>query len=222
MFRASLGSLTAALPYLLLAGCATSEVEPEQTRSDVAQVGEYLKKNQPGKTWEAGPTRIDTEEVRAAYGKRRFYYVFSAPPLPPRGDPPPGAEVLAEFRKAQAQFEKERVSLTIGIDEQGGITAYLKGEDFSQGLPKIGGEADAKVATAAVLSLFVADELGPRTVAAKDVTVGKDQFVRFVLPSYCSVTVGQAGTGGWRGGVFFDKDGKCIGVAREPLVVQRP
>jgi hypothetical protein len=222
MFRALLGSLTVALPYVLLAGCAASEVKPEQTRSDVAQVEEYLKKNHPGKTWEAGPTRIDTEEVRAAYGKRRFYYVFSTPPLPPRGGPPPGAERLAEFRQAQAQFEKERVSLTLGIDEQGGITAYQKGEDFSRGLPKIGGEAEAKVTTAAVLSLFVADELGPRTVAAKDVTVDKDQFERFVLPSNCSVTVGQAGKGGWRGGVFFDKDGKCMAVTRGLLVVELP
>jgi hypothetical protein len=89
MFRVSLRSSTVALPYILLAGCAASEVEPKQTSSDVAQVEEYLKKNHPGKTWEAGPTRIDTEEVRAAYGERRFYYVFSTPPVPTPSRPSP-------------------------------------------------------------------------------------------------------------------------------------
>jgi hypothetical protein len=89
-------------------------------------------------------------------------------------------------------------------------------------LPKIEDEADAKVAAAAVLSLFVADELGPRTVAAKDVTVDKDLSGRLVRPPHCSVAVGEAGKGGWRGEVFFDKDGKCIAVVREPLVVELP
>jgi hypothetical protein len=217
MFRASLRSLTVAVSGILLTGCAA-----DQARLDVAKVEAYLAKNHPGKTWEDGPTRIDTEEVRAAYGKRRFYYVFSKPPVRPRGGPPPGAELLDDLRKAQAQFDKERVSLTLGIDEQEGITEYPKGEDFSRGLPKIEGEADARVAAAAVLSLFVADELGPRTVAAKDVTVDKDLFGRLVRPSHGSVAVGEAGKGGWRGEVFFDKDGKCIAVAREPLVVKLP
>jgi hypothetical protein len=216
MPRASLRILAVALPSILLAGCAA-----DPTKTDVAKVEDYLKKNHPGKTWETGPTRIDTEEVRVAYGNRRFYYVFSTPPVLPHGGPPPGAEMLEEFRKAQAHFEKERASLTVGIDEQGGITAYQKGEDFSQGLPKLRGEADAKVAAAAALSLFVADELGPRTVAAKDVTVGKDTTGRHVQ-WYCSVTEGRAGEGGWRGEVFFDKDGKCIAVAREPLVQNLP
>jgi hypothetical protein len=206
-----------ALLGILLTGCAA-----DQARLDVAKVEEYLAKSHPGKTWADGPTRIDTEEVRAAYGKRRFYYVFSKPPVRSRGGPPPAAEILDEWRKAQAQFEQERVSLTIGIDEQEGITEYQKGEDFCRGLPKMEGEADAKVAAAAVLSLFVADELGPRTVAAKDVTVDKDQLGRFVRPPHCSVAVGEAGKGGWRGDVFFDKDGKCIVMAREPLVGELP
>jgi transposase len=220
MLRASLRSLTLALPGILLTGCAANQASLDV--ADVAKVEEYLAKNHPGKTWEDGPTRIDTEEVRAAYGKRRFYYVFSKPPGRRGGGPPPGAEILDQLREAQTQFEKERVSLTIGIDGQEGITEYRKGEDFSQGLPKIEDEADAKVAAAAVLSLFVADELGPRTVAAKDVTVDKDLSGRLARPPHCSVAVGEAGKGGWRGEVFFDKDGKCIAAVREPFLVELP
>jgi hypothetical protein len=210
--------LAVVLAAVLRTGCARSEKEAEQTRSDLAKVEEYLKEKHAGKTWRAGPARIDTEEVRAAYGKRRFYYVFSPPPVRPRGGPPPGADVLEEFRKARAKFEKEKVSLTIALDEHGSVSAYQKAEDFSRGLRKIGGEADARTAAAAVLSLFVADELGPKVVAAKDVTVHKDARGRW----QATVTVGAAGKGGWTGTVYFDRDGKCTAVAREPLVVPRP
>jgi hypothetical protein len=206
------------LAGILLSGCASSEAEPEQAKLDVSRVQEYLKENQPGKKWHAGPARIDTEEVRAAYGKRRFYYVFSPPPTLPKGGAPPGTEMLEEFRKARAQFEKENASLTLSFDEQGRITAYEKAEDFSHGLLKIGGEADAKTAAAAVLSLFVADELGPKAVAAKDVTAERDPKGRW----QCSVTVGAVGKGGWRGTAYFDKDGKCTAVARTLLVANVP
>jgi hypothetical protein len=39
---------------------------------------------------------------------------------------------------------------------------------------------------------------------------------------YCSVTVGAVGKGGWSGTVYFDKDGKCMAVARNPLVENVP
>jgi hypothetical protein len=194
------------------------EANREQGTSHVTKVEEYLKEKHAGKKWQTGPARIDTEEVRAAYGELRFYYVFSPPPVPPRGGAAPGPETLEEFRKAQAQFEKNNVSLTVALDEEGGVSAYPKAEDFSRGLLKIVGEADAKTATAAVLSLFVADELGPQTVAAKDVTAQKDPKGRW----YGSVTIGAAGRGGWSGAVHFDKEGRCTAVARNPLVVNVP
>jgi hypothetical protein len=203
---------------ILLAGCSTSEADRKQGTSDVTKVEEYLKEKHAGKKWQAGPARIDTEEVRAAYGGLRFYYVFSPPPVPPRGGAAPGPEVLEELRKAQAQFEKNNVSLTVALDEEGDVSAYQKAEEFSRGLRKILGEADAKTATAAVLSLFVADELGPKMVAAKDVTAQKDAKGR-----WCgSVTIGAAGRGGWSGTVNFDNDGRCITLARTPLVLDLP
>jgi hypothetical protein len=217
MVLASLRMLVVPLAGILLGGCASSEAKPEQAKLDVSRVQEYLKENQPGKKWQAGPARIETEEVRAAYGKRRFYSVFSPPPTLPQGAPP-GEQMLEEFRKARAQFEKENVSLTLSFDERGSVTAYQKAEDFSHGLLKIGGEADAKTAAAAVLSLFVADELGPKAVAAKDVAAERDPKGRW----QCSVTVGAVGKGGWRGTVYFDKDGKCTAVARTPLVENVP
>jgi hypothetical protein len=218
MLRPSLWILAVALAGVLLPGCARTDREAEQARSDLAKVEEYLKEKHPGKTWQAGPARIDTEEVRAAYGQRRFYYVFSPPPVLPRGGAPPGAQVLEEFRKARTQFEKEKVSLTVALDAQGRVTAYQKAEDFSSGLLEFSSEADTRTAAAAVLSLFEADELGPRVVAAKDVTVHKDPKGRW----QAGVVVGAAGKGGWTGTVHFDRDGKCTAVARAPLVVNVP
>ena len=110
------------------------------------------------------------------------------------------------------------MSLTVAFDEKGGVSAYQKAEDFSRGLLKIVGEADAKTATAAMLSLFVADELGPKTVAAKDVTAQKDVQGRW----FGRVTIGAAGEGGWSGTVYFDKEGSCRAVARHPLVLNVP
>ena len=215
MLRASLRILAVPLAGILLAGCALSEANREQ---DVTKVEEYLKEKHAGKKWQTGPARIDTEEVRAAYGGLRFYYVFSPPPVPPRGGAAPGPEILGEFRKARAQFEKNNVSLTVALDEKGGVSAYQKAEDFSRGLRKIVGESDAKTATAAVLSLFVGDELGPKTVAAKDVTAQKDPQGRWSG----SVTIGAAGSGGWSGTVHFDQEGRCTAVVRNPLVLNVP
>ena len=95
MRRASLRILAVPLAGILLSGCALSEANREQ---DVTKVEEYLKEKHAGKKWQTGPARIDAEEVRAAYGGLRFYYVFSPSPVPPRGGAPPGPEVLEEFR----------------------------------------------------------------------------------------------------------------------------
>jgi hypothetical protein len=217
VLRASPRILVVPLAGILLGGCVPGERQRDPVESDLAKVEEYLKEKHPGKKWQAGPARIDTEEVRAAYGKLRFYYVFSPPPAPPRGGAPPGPEVLEEFQKARAQFEKDNLSLTVALDREG-ASAYQNAEDFSRGLLEIAGEADARTATAAVLSLFVADELGPQTVAAKDVTAQKDPKGRW----YGSVTIGAAGRGGWSGAVHFDQEGRCTAVARNPLVVNVP
>ena len=120
MRRASLRILAVPLAGILLSGCALSEANREQ---DVTKVEEYLKEKHAGKKWQTGPARIDTAEVRAAYGGLRFYYVFSPPPVPPRGGAAPGPEILGEFRKARAQFEKNNVSLTLALDENGGVRA---------------------------------------------------------------------------------------------------
>ncbi len=75
-------TLTAAL----LAGrdaVAQDKADAEQTKADLADFRAYLEKNHAGKKWQAGPARLDSPELRKAYEKRRLYYVFSAPPLPP-------------------------------------------------------------------------------------------------------------------------------------------
>ena len=42
----------------------------------------------PGKKWQTGPEFMDSEEIRKAFGKQRFYYVFSSPPMPPGAEAP--------------------------------------------------------------------------------------------------------------------------------------
>src|SRR5215813_2838281 len=57
--------------------------QDELTRADLAQFQSYLEENKSGKKWQTGPARMDSEEIRKAYEKQRFYYVFSSPPTPP-------------------------------------------------------------------------------------------------------------------------------------------
>ena len=45
----------------------------------------YLKKNYPNKKWQYGPKQLTSAAIQKAYPDRQFYYIFSAPPLPPAG-----------------------------------------------------------------------------------------------------------------------------------------
>jgi hypothetical protein len=127
-------------------------------------------------------TRIDSEEIRKAYKKQRFYYVFSSPPLPP-GAPLP--DLLEEYQRKLVEYQKQFISLTISIDEQGRITPYHKAEDYNLGLMKITTDEDAKIAAAAILSLYGSDRVGPGSVAAKEVTLtrGEKGWSCSVLPA---------------------------------------
>src|SRR5215475_11105046 len=100
MTRLGLYSAACVIVLMLNFGAAKriagGNAQDEQIKSDITQFQSYLQVNKPGKKWQTGPSRIDSEEIRKAYGNLRFYYVYSSPPMPP-GAPLP--ELLEEYER---------------------------------------------------------------------------------------------------------------------------
>ncbi|HEU0179040.1 MAG TPA: hypothetical protein VFV58_32650 [Blastocatellia bacterium] len=184
---------------------AGKNAQDEQIRADLTKFQSYLEVNKPGKKWQTGPARIDSEEIRKAYGRLRFYYVYSSPPLPP-GAPLP--ELLEEYERKMEEHQKQFISLTFRIDEQGGIKS-LQEEDYNQGynqgLMLVTTDDEARICAAAILSLYSSDRLGPEIVTAKEVTVTRNE-----KGWSCSVLRENA----FQGAVVFDNDGKCVSVTK--------
>ena len=184
---------------------AGQNAQDELTRADLAKFQSYLEVNKPGKKWQTGPARIDSEEIRKAYGNLRFYYVYSSPPMPP-GAPLP--ELLEEYDLKMKEYQKQFISLTFRIDEQGGIKS-LQEEDYNQGynqgLMRITTDDEARICAAAILSLYISDRAGPEIVTAKEVTVTRSE-----KGWSCSVNRENA----FQGAVVFDSEGKCVSVTK--------
>jgi hypothetical protein len=162
----------------------------------------YLKDHYADKKWQTGPDRLDAPAVRAAYGKQRFYYIFSAPPLGP------GANIAGlqeAFRRQEEEFRKTYIALTVRVDEEGKVIPLAKPEDFNTGLMKVAGDDDARTAAAAILSLWGQDRVGPGVVDPKDVTV-----TRTDKGWSCVVQRRNA----FQGTVTFDTDGQCTAVSK--------
>jgi hypothetical protein len=178
------------------------KADPKQTRADVTAFNAYLAKNYPKKNWQTGPSRLDSAELRKAYGQRRYYFVFSSPPLPPGAALP---DLLKRYQENIRDYQKNAISLTIAIKDKDRITPLSKLTDFNQGLMKVKTDADAKTAAAAIFSLYGLGRVSPGIVAAKEVTVTrKDKGWS------CQVNKKNA----FQGTVTFDAKGKCIGVSK--------
>src|SRR6266446_6698064 len=52
------------LGFDVIAFAVDRKTETEQTKADLVEFRSYLEKNMPGKKWQIGPTRIDSEEIR--------------------------------------------------------------------------------------------------------------------------------------------------------------
>lgn len=166
-----------------------------KTKADLEAIHAYLAKNHAGKKWQRGPARIDSEELRKAYGKLRFHHVYSSPPL--RGIPPSPKE-LEEW--------KLFLSLVLAADEKNTLAPYVTGADYNRGLMKVATDDDARIAAAAILSLTSGPHVGPSAVAAKDVVVTR------------------TAKGGWScrverknqfmASVQLNADGKCLGASK--------
>jgi len=146
---------------------------------------------------------MDSEEIRKAYEKQRFYYVFSSPPMPPGADLP---ELHEEFERKMTEHQKQFISLTIKIDEQGRMAPLYKAEDYNQGLMRVTTDEDARICAAAILSLYCSDIVRPEIVTAKEVAVTRSD-----KGWSCSVLRENV----FRGEVVFDKDGKCVYMTKE-------
>jgi len=210
MMKLGLFGAACIIALMLDFGIVTSSegknAQDEQTRADLTKFQSYIEEIKPGKKWQTGPARMDSEEIRKAYEKVRFYYVYSSPPLPP-GAPLP--ELVDEFERKMAEYQKEFISLTIRVDEQGKMTSLHEEEDYNlgynQGMMRVASDDDAKICAAAILSLYSSDRVGPGIVTAKEVTV-----TRSGKGWSCSVNRENA----FQGTVLFDGDGKCVSVTK--------
>jgi hypothetical protein len=177
--------------------------EQTQTAADLTRFRNYLEEIKPGKKWQTGPAAIDSEEIRKAYEKQRFYYVFSSPPLPP-GAPLP--ELLEKYEQEMDEYQKQFISLTIRIDERGKITHLHEEGDYNQGMMRVTTDEEAKICAAAILSMYSSDDrVGPGIVSAKEVAVTRSE-----KGWSCSVHRENA----FQGEVIFDRDGKCVSVTK--------
>ncbi|HEU0179936.1 MAG TPA: hypothetical protein VFV58_37355 [Blastocatellia bacterium] len=173
-----------------------------QIAADLTRFRNYMEEINPGKKWRSGPTPMDSEEIRTAYGKARFYSVYSSPPMPP-GAPLP--ELIEEYDRKMDEYHKQFISMTIRIDETENMAPLSGAEDYNQGLMRVTTDDDARICAAAILSLYSSGRVGPQIVTAKEVTVTRSEN-----GWSCSVFRENA----FRGEVVFDKDGKCVSMTK--------
>jgi hypothetical protein len=207
MMKLGLFGVACVVALILDFGIATrtagKNAQDAQTMADFAKFQSYLEENKPGKKWQTGPARMDSEEIRKAFGKARFYYVFSSPPLPP-GAPLP--ELLEEHQLRMKEYQDKFISLIMRMDEEGRITPLHEEEDYNLGMMRVATDEDAKICAAAILSMYSSDDrVGPGIVAAKEVTVTKTGN-----GWSCSVHRENA----FQGEVLFDKDGKLVSATK--------
>ena len=187
--------LTLASALLLGAGALSAD-----DKADLTGFRDYLKQNHPDKKWQTGPERLDSPELRKAYENRRFYYVFSAPPLPGGAFQP-----VDKIQRQLEEFRKQFVSVTIRMDDKERITPLQKADDYNAELMPVKTDDDAKVAAAAILSLHGQDRVGPGIISADQVKVTNGD-----KGWQCSVSKKNA----FESSVTFNTKGKCTAVSK--------
>ena len=162
---------TLVLGLVLTAVAADKEADAKQTKADLAAFKEFIEKHKLNERWKGDPARLDSEELRAAFPGQRAYYTFVMPPLPPGAALP---ELIEAHKKRTEEWLKSAsLRMAVLIDDKGNITVLKKPEDFAAAIKEIKTDAEAKVAAAAVLSLFNVEAVAPAAVPAKDVKVTK-------------------------------------------------
>jgi hypothetical protein len=181
---------------------ADKEPADRQTADDIAAFKAYLEKNQPGKKWQLGPSRVDGPEIKAAYGKQRFYFVLSSAPLPPGAANP---DLIKRYQEQFADFQKNYISLAVRIDDNGKVIPLTGPKDFNTGLMKVASDDDAKKAASAILAIYVDRNTGVGVVPPAQVRVTKSDKG---WTCTANKTFAYAGT------VVFDSEGQCVSVSK--------
>lgn len=191
-------------------GCGAAGADQTDPKKDVEAVKEYLTKNYAGKKWQTGPTALDSDEVRKAYGKRRFYSVVSTPPLPPGAILP---ELIAAHQKRMEEY-KNFISLTVSIDDKGTIAALGKPGAYNAGLMKVANNDDARSAAAAILAIHPSEGLGVvGAVRAAELTVTETE-----KGWTCQATKPMQ----YHVEVVFDASGKCTQITKRSTLPPPP
>jgi hypothetical protein len=187
-----------ALAALLFLGVGAGDVQAKQ---DLEAFRAFLKEAHVGKKWLEGPTRLDSPSIKAAYGDRRFYFVFSRPPLMPGVNA--GINIKA-YKERLEEFSNKHISLVVRIEE-GKVVPLTRAADYNAGLMAVASDDDARTAAAAILSLYGWDHASPGVVDPKEV----------------QVTRGEKGwscqaqrKGAFAGTVMLDPKGQCTSVTK--------
>ena len=187
---------------ILGAGISAGSADPASkavlSQADVTAFHDHLVKNQLDQRWDGEPTaQLDSEEIRRAYGDRRFYFTFKAPPLPPGAAWP---DLIERHKQAMAEYQKHSLKITVGIDNQERAVSFQTAQDFNTGLIPVKTDDDARTAAAAILSLIGNDQVHPGVIGAREVSVTGTQF-----GWTCQVKQAK----GIDGTVVFDPSGRC-------------
>jgi hypothetical protein len=177
------------------------ETEAKQTAADVAAFKKYLKASKLDDRWQRDPTRLDSEEIRKAYGARRAYFTFQPEPVI-GGAAPKTREMIAAIVEA---YRPHSLRITVFI-VNGKVTALKGPKDYNVGLMPIKKDDDARIAAAAILSLPDAGIVPPGRVEAREITVGKND-----KGWICVVNRPN----GFTGHVRFDVNGKCVAIHKQ-------
>jgi hypothetical protein len=191
------------LDFGIVTRTAGKNAQDEKTMADLTKFRNYMEEFKPGKKWQTGPAPMVSDEIRKAYEKLRFYYVFSSPPQPPGADL---QELHEEYALKLEEHQKQFISLTIKIDDEGRMGPLYKAEDYNLGLMRVTTDDDARICAAAILSLYCSDSVRPEIVTAKEVAVTSSE-----KGWSCSVVRENS----FRGAVVFDKDGKVVSMSKE-------
>src|SRR4030095_8175831 len=81
--------------------------QDELTRADLINFQSYVEENKAGKKWQTGPEPIDSEEIRKALGRARFYSAFVISPVVPGA---PVRERLEEHQLRMKEYQDKFIS----------------------------------------------------------------------------------------------------------------
>jgi len=170
--------------------------------ADLAVFHDHLVRNQLVSRWDGTPSRIESEEIRRAYGDRRFYFTFKAPPRPPGAQLP---RLIERYKQAMQEYQKHSLRITVGIDKTQHAATFRTAQDFNLGLMPVKTDDDARIAAAAILSLMGDDQVHPGAISAREVSVTRTES-----GWTCLVTRTRA----FDGKVIFDASGRCTSASK--------